>query len=299
MRFLLLERIEDIPEEYYKEWRTADSKRREVIVREVLQKMGDNASDRKSLTLLIDPFRTSCAKYSIDVTKNPFIKYFQQLVKNVKIEPKHASYLNTLVMMSESNASLFDRVKEAGNKNDSYLLNPSLFYRNEHDFIYTVMIFQNVLTPTKLKKYFKDTSNISVDQLYIGDKIKDAGDESTADDTNTIFGQVEAWAGEYGENNVGNDIDISLDDKKKSKDKQQSTTGKLTQAELKRIRDYGFKTGLRFSSLEDADRAGIKEGQVIYVDFKGDMVKNQGDPDNWIDTWMIKKNGKWQKYDLK
>lgn len=298
MRFLLLERVEDIPEEFYKEWRTADKNRREVIVREVLQKMGDTSEERKALLALVDPFRTSCYKYGIDLTDNPFIKYFQQFVKKIKPDKKHASYLNTLIMMSENDDSLRERIKSTGRGEDTYLIDPSLFYRNSEDFVYTIKIFENVLDPSKLSKYFKDMSEISIEQLYDNGKIKPAGNESTADDIKTIYGQVEAWAGQNGENDANDDVDLSLDKNKKDDKQPDGKIPRLGKRELLRIKeDQSY--GRRFSSLEDADKAGIKDGEVVYVDFKGDMVKNQGDPNNWIDTWMVKKDNKWQKYEVK
>ena len=301
MRFLLLERIQDIPDEFYAEWKTADSERREVIMREVLQKLGDSPAERETLTKLVGAFRSSCTKYGIDLTKNPFLEYFQKIAKdgNIKIEEKHNQYLAQLVDMSESSSLLRNRIKSAvkGDKNASYLLNPSLFYRNPQEFNYTVQIFETVLEPSKLKKFFKKTDGITVDQLYDGKKIKPAGDPNTSSDASTLFGQVEAWSGANGENDAGG-TELSTNDGETKNDNSKSNTKNkkvqpLSQAQLNKIKT---SKETHFTSLQAAESAGIKDGQVVYIDFNKDMAAGGSGDDNWVDTWMVRKNGKWQKY---
>lgn len=311
MRFFLLEndadieaaqRDEDNLRALEKEWRTADSKRRETIMSEILQRLGDNEQERKALTALKGAFRASCRLYGIEFSKNPFMGYLQKLVSNskLKVEAKHDRYLAQLVNMSESNISLRNRIKATakGNKDASYLLNPSLFYRNPQEFNYTVQIFENVLEPTKLQKFFKDTSNISVDQLYDGKKIKPAGDPNTAADENTLFGQVEMWSGKNGENDAG-DIELSTNDGEAHSQRFDKSSNKksnsLSPAQLQKIKT---SKDTHFTSLKAAEDAGVKDGQVVYIDFNKDMAVDGISDDNWVDTWMVRKNGKWQKYDV-
>jgi hypothetical protein len=321
VRFLLLEaepattsnnkvetkddRSEAVLNSFYKEWKTADKMRREVILREILQRMGSDSQTRKRLLQLVDPFRTSCYKYGIKSIENPFMEYFEELaeVKDLKFDKQQVSNINTLVMMSESDMFLRNRVQQTGRGKKSYLLNPTLFYRNGKDFAYTVQIIENVLEPSKLSKYFKDIKDISIDQLIDGDevkgKIKPAGNESTADDINTIYGQVEAWAGENGENDAADDVNLSTDGKKSTQPQKSESdkpkTGKLTQRELNRIK---LSKDRHFTSIEAAEKAGVKDGPVVYIHFNKDMAQGAMNDDNWVDAYMVRHRGKWQKYEV-
>ena len=83
-----------------------------------------------------------------------------------------------------------------------YLLNPTLWGRNLDDFTYTVRIFDAIHNPSKLNKYFKDTSDIRESDLYEDDgkTIKEVG--FGKDDWNYLYTVVESWSGENGSNEV-------------------------------------------------------------------------------------------------
>lgn len=266
---------------WVKEWDSADDKRREVIIREILQSLGSTPDERKRLAQFADSFRHSCFEFGIEPESNPFIYYIQALVKNNKTSDKEDAYVNRLVELVSTGDVSQDRIKEAYRSKKHFLMNPSIFYRNEKDFEYTVKIFDIVMSPTRLKSFIDDVSVVNIAQLYEGDKeggkIKQAGSESTAYDTNTIYGVVEAWS-------EGNEVE----------DKQAKRGGKklnYTQAQLEKIRKEKH-----YNDITQIPDDEAWEGNVVYVDFKDDMVKGQGDPENWVDTWMVYRNGKWGKY---
>ena len=89
------------------------------------------------------------------------------------------------------------------NNPSTYLIEPSLYFRNIDEFLYTINIFETVLDPNRLRSYFHEIKDISVDQLYDNSgKIKPAGSKSTIDDLDTIYGTVESWAGADGSNDA-------------------------------------------------------------------------------------------------
>lgn len=269
---------------WVKEWNSANDDRRELIVREILQSLGSNETERKQLLEFVDSFRHSCYEYGIEPDANPFIYYIQALVKNIKTSSKEDSYINRLVELVSAGEVSQDRIKEAYRSKDHFLMNPSLFFRNEKDFEYTVKIFDIVMSPTRLKTFIKDTSVVDINELYQdgkeGGKIKPAGNESTSYDTGTIYGVVEAWS-------EGNEVDDSVKSSKTSSKKIN-----YTKAQLEKIKQEKY-----FSDVSQIPEEEAWEGNVVYVYFKQDMVKGQTDPDNWVDTWMVYKNGKWGKYD--
>lgn len=272
----------DAWETWLSEWDSADEKRREIICREILQSLGDNSGDRQKLLNFIDSFRHSCFEFGIDAQHNPFMQYIPMLVEKVKTSTKEDSYVNKLVELVSSGELSKDAIRNAAKDKDHFLINPSLFYRNEKDFEYTVKVWDILTSPIRLKQFIKDTSVVNINELYEngepGGKIKPAGSESTAMDTNTIYGVIEAWSD-------GNEVD-DVEDKKSGKPLE------YTKAQLEKIKENKHYADL--STIPDEEKW---ENNVVYVYFNNDMVKGQGDPDNWIDTWMIYKDGKWSKYE--
>lgn len=89
------------------------------------------------------------------------------------------------------------------NLNHDFYRNVSLYTRSDKDFDYTIKTFEMVLDNERLSAYFKDTSNISVEQLFDSNgNIKSAGiggpEEGFYNDT--IWNTVESWSGDDGEN---------------------------------------------------------------------------------------------------
>lgn len=269
-------------EQWVEEWDSADDKRREVIAREILQSLGHNSSERQSLLNFVDSFRHSCFEFGIRWQDNPFLDYLPSLIKNTKTSTKEDGYVNRLVELVSSGDLSKDAIRDAARDKDHFLINPSLFYRNEKDFEYTVKVWDILTSPTKLKQFIKDASVVDINELYengkSGGKIKPAGNESSATDTGTIYGVIEAWSD-------GNEVD-DVEDTKSGK------PVKYTKAQLEKI-----KEDKHYADLSAIPNEEKWENNVVYVYFNNDMVKGQGDPDNWIDTWMIYKDGKWSKYE--
>lgn len=86
-----------------------------------------------------------------------------------------------------------------------WLANTSLYNRSFEDMKYTVRTLEVVSSEAKLSKFFKDISNISIDQLYDENgNIKEAGrgGPEAGFYGDTIFNTVESWSGQNGENDV-------------------------------------------------------------------------------------------------
>ena len=289
MRFRLVEYITniDIPEEYHTEWRTADAKRKELIAREILQRTGSNEQERKQLTNVAEAFIKSCYRFGITYPQNPFINYIPTVAKKVKFEPKHDDYISALVDLVESGSVLRESVIKSITDKASYLVNESLFYRSVEDFIYTAKIMEIVTTKTQLSKFFKDTSVVKEEELYEGDKlggrIKPAGNKNTPLNQmhNTIYGTVEKWA-DGGENDAGDSKENRKSDKKYSPQT------------LDRI-----KENKRYASVSEIPKSEEYEGNIVYVYFSGDHNSTDIDWNNFVDTWLQYRNGKWGVYDSK
>ena len=288
MRIQLLEAEGETLDRYVDEWRTADKKRKEVIVREVLQNIGETPQERQALLNVVNGFRKSCQNFGVSDLKNPFINFLRILVKSIKLEPKHDAYISALVDLVESGTvrrDLMFKLKPSDKNDDSkrgYLIHPSLYYRNVNDFIYTVKIFETVLTPHILKSFFKNTEGITTDELWTedGKKIKPAGSPDTANDVDTIYGVVEMWS-DGGENDLDNGTKNN-----KTQDRR------LGQRELNRI-----KKEKRYNNLSDIPDSEHRDGNVVYVNFIEHGSEPNLDPSNYVDTWMQYKNGKWGKYE--
>ena len=102
-----------------------------------------------------------------------------------------------------SKLRLLHKIVRREDLGDPIFRNLSLYDRSEEDFEYTVNIIAVVLDEERLQGYYRDTSNISVEQLYDADgKVKSAGKGGPEKGFygDTIWNTVEGWAGEDGEN---------------------------------------------------------------------------------------------------
>lgn len=88
---------------------------------------------------------------------------------------------------------------------NAFFMKESLYNRSTEDFKYTMDIAAVVLDEERLETYFKDTSAISIEQLYDNDgNIIEAGIGGPKNGFygSCIFNIVESWGGENGENNA-------------------------------------------------------------------------------------------------
>lgn len=114
--------------------------------------------------------------------------------ETIKNAPEQEDIIEKLRCLRKYNFVNWDYIFE-----DSFCTNISLYERSLDDFEYTVKLFATVLNEEELQKYFKDISNISVDQLYDTEgKIKPAGlgGPQKGFYGDTLYNTVESWAGE-------------------------------------------------------------------------------------------------------
>lgn len=245
MRFLLLEKIPQITPEEIKKWDTASDKVRGQMGTDIINRFELNAAKN-----MMQPLRKSFVKFGIDPKTNPFIEFTDKLCQKVPLKKNDDVLFDILVDKYTSREVNLDH---------DYLVDASLYSRTPEEFEYTLFVFETVLNPSQLSKYFKDTKNISVKQLYDGGRIKPAGDESTADDTSTLFGTVESWSGEDRENNAHQQTG-------KSRVKSKDTIGPREKQRLKKTDSFG--------SLEDIKNPEI--GQRVHISAGGKTGPSSG-----------------------
>lgn len=238
MRFLLLEKIPQITPEEIKKWDTASDRVRGQMGTDIINRFELNPAKN-----MMHPLRKSFVKFGIDPKTNPFIEFTDKLCQKVPLKKTDDVLFNILVDKYTTREVNLDH---------DYLLDASLYNRTPEEFEYTLFVFETVLNPSQLGKYFKDTKNISVKQLYDGGKIKPAGDESTADDISTLFGTVESWSGESGENDAPQT-------KGKSRGQNKETIGPREKQRLKKENSFG--------SLEDVKNPEV--GERVHISAGG------------------------------
>lgn len=123
-----------------------------------------------------------------------------EYLSNLEFAPTKIMYDNFYTLISL-------RYKEQIDMTNKLLGNVSLYYRNFHDFSYTLKLINTVCNPKKLSKYFKDLSVVNIDDIFMDDgkTIKPVGWGNLS--TDTLYGLAESWAGINGENQVSKDLD--------------------------------------------------------------------------------------------
>ncbi len=136
------------------------------------------------------------------VDDNPFLPIFFALKDAPKVEGDIISNLEWLDIEYGFEA----RIGKLGPVFENKIwTNLSLYDRSLEDFQYTVKVIMTVLNEDALMGYFKDISNISIEQLYDANgRVKPAGcgGPKAGFYGETIWNTVESWSGENGENNL-------------------------------------------------------------------------------------------------
>lgn len=271
MRFILLEDAAandklGITPERIKEFQTASPSRRKTLTHIILNNMKD-----PDVMKLANAFSKSCIEFGIDTNKNPFIMFIPQLAKKARVDKKHDEHvcaLIDLVLQGWIPAGRIQQLNDGLRKDGTeYLLNSSLYYRNIEEFLYTVKIFETALDPSRLAKYFRSRKGISVKDLYDDKgKIKPAGTTDDAENTDTIFGTVEAWSGKGKNDKAEKKPKKASDGKSTSKRKGTDSSGYsrvafLTDEDKARIREQCKAKNIYY--LSDVDKPYV--GQLVFV----------------------------------
>lgn len=284
MKFILVEDVNDLTSgefaetynKYKKKWDSAKTPEKQNMVIDILEHLSSN----NKCSVLLESFTRSCYKLGIDPTYNPFMIYIPALCNKITPTSRYNEGISILVELYSSGVLTTPRLTEM-NKASQYLYNPSLFNRDSKDFTYTVNVFETVLVPDRAKKYFKDTSEINVDKLYVNERgtgeIKPAGSQATADDTKTIYGTVEAWS-EGGENDAD---DISNVKKKYTKSQL---------SDIKKRKTYAYE-----ADIPEEER---KTGNVVFLQFKGKHSSDPVDFDNYVNSFVQYDGSEWKVVDM-
>lgn len=188
MRFLLLEKIPEVSKDLQNHWKYANAKERREIANQIISEFGDPGLDTVK-----DAIIYSFDNFGIDPDENKFFSYFDKLGKCA--QSRYSRNVYKLVDMV-----LHDEI-DLGNL-DKHFFVPSFYDRNIEEFEFTAKAFDVFTHPEQLSKYFKDTTGMEPSLLYADDgTILPAGNESTIDDENTIYGMIQSLSN-GGENDV-------------------------------------------------------------------------------------------------
>lgn len=192
MRIRLLEDFPVFDEETIKNYSRMNDSEKVQIVDDYIEKSGNN-----NIRPLKNTIRYTFDRWGIDPDKNDFYNYWWKL----SFTPKGKELQN----FDDFTQMVSD--KEIKNIYKDWFNDETLFDRTPQEFEYTVKAFEIASNPQELRKFFKDTTNIGIEDFYSDDgKIKSAGNSRTADDVNTIYGTIESWSSSSDENSLDNDL---------------------------------------------------------------------------------------------
>lgn len=179
MKIILLESIPNISKEQLNAWDNANDNQKEVIINKIISQYNN-----KSLKNILPAIKINFLQSGI----NPQINDFMQLLDNltINLKPAHTEYFTQLHYLY---------LKDHIDITKPYFNNPSLYNRSLWDFSYTVRIYDLVVNRYKLKKYFKDTTEIKEKELFIpgsNNEIKPVQKGSKS--TDTLYGLVTEWS---------------------------------------------------------------------------------------------------------
>lgn len=190
MKIILLESLPKILKQDILDWNKAAQPEKSKMLDEIIKKY-----NKPELFNIRSAIKNNFYRHGINPKENPFVNFLDTL----KFKPTKKQDINFMRLGDLIVSDHIDITKD-------YLTKESLYDRNENDFIYTVKLFDIVNDRSKISKYFKDTTHINESELYSdanGNEIKPVGKEG--DDTDTLYGTVEFWSGENGENDTKND----------------------------------------------------------------------------------------------
>lgn len=262
---ILLESVPIISPQQIKQWNDGNENVRSKIFSEIINQYNNSNIDEVAAGI-----RPCFYQHGIDPRKNGFIELFDKF--NFKLDKKHIPYIKMLNNLYTS---------ENLDLSEDYLVEPSLWNRSMNEFIYTVRLFDTVLTPYKLRKFFKNTELINKNDLFNGSNIKPVGKEG--DGTETLFGTVESWSGQNGENDIPPDY---------RKDGNNYGDEKLT---LSRSKKLLIKQKYSFDDPSQIPNILHKKGQVVFVKSLKPHSDPQANIDNYINDFIIYDGKDWKR----
>lgn len=177
-----------ITPELIDQFSTSTRAQKDSITRKILKQFNN-----KTISRLQGACADYFSAYGIDPHKNAVMEYLNRIEfpvtgkMNPQFEKLFDMYIRGLVDLSHE-----------------YLTNASLFNRDVDEFEYTVNAFEVIMDKNEIKKFFTDTTEVSEDKFFDGNKIKPAGSEDTADDTSTIYGTIEDLQNKFGKEKDNN-----------------------------------------------------------------------------------------------
>lgn len=282
MRMLLLEFLPNISKQEIQQWEESNETVRNKMLDTII-----NRYNNKDLKVVKDAIYNNFAENGI----NPLTNDFMTLISNIQfpLKPMHNTLLNRLTELER---------KENIDLTKDYLTDYSLYDRSEKAFDYTVRLFDTVSTPSKLKRFFKNTEGISIEDLYKDDgvTIKPVGGVGpNKKSIDTLYGTVEMWSGEDGENDVTDDYIKS----KVANSSQDNTVKKQYKTNITTLKALKSKyKNMTIDQIEKQEPEVKQDGTIIYA--QGLKHKSDGlepDRDFLGNGFYIYNKGKWSKYE--
>lgn len=261
---ILYEAVPTITPQDIKQWDSANENIKSKLVNKLITAYG-----KPNLKNIRNAISTCFFQHGIDPKKNGFIELFDKI--DFPLTKDHDEYFTKL-----NDLYISDNI----DLSKKYLTLNSLYDRSIEEFLYTVRLFDIVNTPYKINKYFKNAAEIDEWELFLDDNkqiIKPVGNEGDGEDT--LFGTVEAWSGENGENDVESNY-------------SELEEPSLTQRELKRIKEK-----YTFDSPDKIPKQLYRENQVVFLKSLKPHSDIRGNVNSYISDFVIYKNGKWKRYE--
>lgn len=259
---ILKESVPDIRPATIQRWNQVGNKEKSKLTTEII-----NEYNKPDLHNIRNAISTCFYQHGIDPKKNGFIQLFDKF--NFQITKDHEKYINTL-----NNIYTSDQI----DLSKDYLTLPSLYNRTLEEFAYTVKLFDVVNSPHKIRQFFKNAEEIDEVELFMDDnkqEIKPVGTEG--DGIETLFGTVESWSGENGENEINDRLSF------------------ITDQELEKIQQK-----YSFNHIEEIPKELHVEDQIVYIKYSlGRHSHPQEYIKNKYEGYAIFKNNKWIPYNQK
>lgn len=278
MRITLLEALPKITKQQIQQWDNGDERERTEILNNLIQ-----SYTYPPLNEIRDAIDYNLKHYGIDPLKNPFLTTLDNMV---------SSKLTLKSDMNKQIKRLTDLYrKENINLTNKHLVNKSLYNREDQEFDYTVRLLDTITDKSKLTRFFRDTSDIKIEDLFINGKVGGELKPVAKDSPDGLFATVERWSGEDGENDTTDDYINSL----RNNNRNTKTQVKINKSALSAIKDkYRYRT---LDQIVKDDPSVKEEGNIIYAIATKHDSNNPNIDDYSSGAFYIYNGGKWNKFD--
>ena len=282
MRMILLESVPSISKQEMDQWQNANDNLRYKMLDTIITRYNN-----PKLEVVKEAIFNNFGEYGINPLKNEFMTLLDNI--DFDLKPSHNALLNRLTELHK---------KEDIDLDNDYLSNPSLYNRSLQSFDYTVRLFDTVSDSSKLRRFFKNTEKINMSDLFEKDGVtikKVGGTGPNKNSLDTLYGTVESWSGENGENDITDEYINSTSQSRKSSINNPANKVKMNKTSLKALKDkYRYMT---IDQIEAKEPEVKENGTVIYAQGFTHRSTDLDDSDIAGAGFFIYNNGEWSRYE--